>query len=174
MCWSTDNKDGSPQLDSFLARCCRAENLTACESEWLRRVFRVWASVCRCVPMTDMMGYLANLINPVLQVRKKKQNPLCFFLNSLPVIVWSNLSLSSCIEPLFHLKEPLPICNQIFYGCAATQSHYWRKKQSREQHCFDLWPLVDSVIDWPSSGSQRWVVFLKLCLSVNLFIVTLI
>lgn len=122
-------------------------------------VFCVFASVCRCVLMTDTMGYIANLINPVLQVENSKipcvRVFFCFFFfNSLPVIVWSNRSLSTCIEPLFHFKEPLPICYlQIFYGCAVTQSHL-KRKASREQHCFDLWPLV-SVWFW------RWLTLLR-------------
>lgn len=88
--------------------------------------------VCRRVLMTDRMGYIANLINPVLQVRKSRILCVCVcFLNLLPVIVWSNRSLSSCIEPLFHFKEPLPIYYlQIFYGCAVTQSHGCKEKRA--------------------------------------------
>lgn len=63
-----------------------------------------------------------------------------FVSNSLPVIFWSNLSLSSCVEPLFHFKEPLPIyCLQIFYGCTVTQLHYWGK---RIKTAALLWPLT--------------------------------
>lgn len=63
------------------------------------RVF-VFANVCRCVLMTDTMGYIANLINPVLQVRKA-ESPVCvcvwflfcFVFYSLPVIIWSYRSV---------------------------------------------------------------------------------
>lgn len=128
MCWSA-NEDGPRQLDSFLTLSVVVQKSRCVRSEWLRRVCRC-GCVCRRVLVTDRMGYIANLINPVLQVRNRRI-PCVFLLfcfvfisNSLPVIVWCNLSLSSCIEPLFHLKEPLPIYYlQMFHGCTVAQSH---------------------------------------------------
>lgn len=126
MCWSA-NEDGPRQLDSFLTRCCRTENLAVCEAN-------DWGVCVGVVVFVGVCWWLIGwVILPIWLIQCYRseiaESPVFFFCfvfisNSLPVIVWSNLSLSSCIEPLFHLKEPLPIYYlQMFHGCTVAQSH---------------------------------------------------
>lgn len=80
----------------------------------------VFVSVCWsvCAWVTEMTGCIANWIHPVLQVGKGRVPLLLKKRKSLPVIIWSGVSpLSSCIEPLFLCKEPLPIYSPQTFLC---------------------------------------------------------
>lgn len=112
----------------------------------------VFVSVCWsvCAWVTEMTGCIANWIHPVLQVRKGRVPLLLKKRKSLPVIIWSSVSpLSSCIEPLFHCKEPLPIYSpQTFYVCntGTTLIEHW---ESTTGVTSELWCLFPPVTNSP-------------------------
>lgn len=167
----------------FLFMSCHTKVLLRNWIEWLRCVclFRAYVRVCAFVRvcMSDWDDGLYCQLNYPSVTGQGRQRPTCLKKRrkSLPVIIlktvvwkhccctlaWYGLSpLSSCIEPLFHFKEPLPIYSpHSFYICPTVIT-------LREQRCCNLWTLASvcfhqllTLLRCMKLCSTAWVFFAK-------------